>query len=840
MALETIKIADLPSATQVVGDDYLVVEQPDKTKKATVSQVISDLDLANKGDLSATGGASLIGTSDGTDVQQSLDTARANERELWRRALHDLGLTLVEGSFEDGATLTYATDAIWHIAGAQCYTWGGTFPKTVPAKSTPSTTGGVSASAWATVGGLSLLDEVTEIKNEAVEAKDQAEDARDEAQAYALQASELGNLYTSVSEGLAATTDGQYFQVPQGSGSSVAFKVYKNDAGIAQEVADVPGTGSIINTIRGYESLAVAQGEVAAGNIPNGAHCWVRNSSDSTLANEYVNNSGVLNPTDRLIVRDDYAYQISSNSVALAGYDPETKRVAPFLNAAGRLIQIGPDGKYYEVLTPQEAELYALGTEGAVPQFIGGEKVWRMIVDATTNQIVEAYTVGGHHWIYSDSGLVLVNQESGGGGGDDMTILPEYGLHLSGSTAYPYSEDVPVCFIFVTAGQSNARGYCPDADQTIIASTPVYPDNAFMLSGGVRRTGARSTTLVPLVEAVSGTDKETSASGLANTFIRDMVAATGITPRTLSIVCAQSGQAYEYQKRGNAVYQYMLDSIEDCVTACKARGWLPIVLCVDWMQGESDEDWSGLREGMYESRMKQYQRQVISDIMARTGQNEPPIIAITQLGYVNDGHGAFTGQRVRMSVNNLHGREQFRCVNTLYQYDFITDGLHLTCAAQNKRGAAVARAIIQEWFTSGWYGMVPNGFVWNSPTQIQINIPSYTNLVIDTTNISIDGLANYGFNYTDESASPPAISSVAISSDGKGVLINLASAPTGRFGRVSYATVENPLQSGATVKPSGRTLGARGCVRSSSGITWVYDTSVTLYDWLPAFRINVF
>ncbi|RCI91734.1 hypothetical protein DM062_42600, partial [Klebsiella pneumoniae] len=92
-------------------------------------------------------------------------------------------------------------------------------------------------------------------------------------------------------------------------------------------------------------------------------------------------------------------------------------------------------------------------------------------------------------------------------------------------------------------------------------------------------------------------------------------------------------------------------------------------------------------------RLHQYQRQAISDIMARTGQNEPPIIAQTQIGYVNDNHGAFTGQYVRMSVNKLHGHEQFRCVNTLYQYDFISDGLHLTCAAQNKRGAAVARAI---------------------------------------------------------------------------------------------------------------------------------------------------
>ena len=595
---------------------------------------------------------------------------------------------------------------------------------------------------------------------------------------------------------------------------------------------------NLIPLSKQYMTLEAAQADIA--NIPAGSTTYVRSQDGSSLADEYINLAGTLQPTGRRMVRDDYGYQVSPDSVTLAAYDPETSRVAPFLNTSGRLIQIGPDGKYYELLTQQESELYALGREGSIPQFIGGEKVWRMIVDAATNQIVEAYTVGGHHWIYSDSGLVLVNQESGGGGDDDANQLPEYGLHLSGSTVYPYSETVPVCFIFVTAGQSNARGYCPDADQTIVAATPIYPDNAFMLSGGVRRTGTRSTTLVPLVEAVSGTDKETAASGLANTFIRDMAAATGVMPRTLSIVCAQSGQAYEYQKRGNQVYQYLLDSIEDCVTACRARGWLPIVLCVDWMQGESDEDWSGLREGMYESRMRQYQRQITSDIIARTGQNEPPIIAITQLGYVNDGHGAFTGQYARLASTRLHGKEQFRLVNSLYQYEFISDGLHLTCAGQNRRGAAVARAVIQEWFTSGWYGLVPTGFVWNSPTQIQINVPSYTNLTIDTTNISTDGLANYGFNYTDESASPPAISSVAISSDGKGVLINLASAPTGRFGRVSYATVENAIQSGATVKPSGRTLGARGCVRSSAGITWVYDTSVTLYDWAPAFRINVF
>lgn len=226
---------------------------------------------------------------------------------------------------------------------------------------------------------------------------------------------------------------------------------------------------NLIPLSKQYMTLAAAQADIA--NIPEGSTTYYRSPDDSALAIEVMNVGGTLQPTGRRMLRDDYGYQVSPDCVALAGYDPETKRVAPFLNTEGRLIQIGPDGKYYEVLTPPEAELYALGSDGQVTQFIGGEKVWRMIVDATTNQIVEAYTVGGHHWIYSDSGLVLVNQESGGGGDDDTTILPEYGLHLSGSTVYPYSETVPVCFIFVTAGQSNARGYCPDTDQTIVAAT---------------------------------------------------------------------------------------------------------------------------------------------------------------------------------------------------------------------------------------------------------------------------------------------------------------------------------------------------------------------------------
>ena len=85
-----------------------------------------------------------------------------NTRELWRRSLAEAGLTLVDGSFEEGATANNKTDAVWYIAGGQCYMWDSTFPKDVPAKSTPASTGGVGLGAWLSVGGAILRQELAQ------------------------------------------------------------------------------------------------------------------------------------------------------------------------------------------------------------------------------------------------------------------------------------------------------------------------------------------------------------------------------------------------------------------------------------------------------------------------------------------------------------------------------------------------------------------------------------------------------------------------------------------------------------------------------------------------------
>lgn len=88
-----------------------------------------------------------------------------NLREQWRRQLAEVGLTLVDGSFEEGATANSATDAVWHIAGGQCYTWGGDLPKTVASDSTPDATGGVADGAWVKTWQTLICNSISELRN---------------------------------------------------------------------------------------------------------------------------------------------------------------------------------------------------------------------------------------------------------------------------------------------------------------------------------------------------------------------------------------------------------------------------------------------------------------------------------------------------------------------------------------------------------------------------------------------------------------------------------------------------------------------------------------------------
>lgn len=130
-----------------------------------------------------------------------------------------------------------------------------------------------------------------------------------QSQAAAISAAEFGDnklTFADTTAGLAGTTNGQYFRVPQGVGNVLAFRYYKNNSGVAQEVAEYPGQGAITNSIREYATLSVAQSDVSAGNILNNAYCLVRNTDNSTISDEYQNLSGVLTATGKQIPSKGY------------------------------------------------------------------------------------------------------------------------------------------------------------------------------------------------------------------------------------------------------------------------------------------------------------------------------------------------------------------------------------------------------------------------------------------------------------------------------------------------------------------------------------------------------
>ena len=66
---------------------------------------------------------------------------------------------MVIGSFQDGVTIESNTQQVIDLSNgsASAYVWGGVLPKTVPANSTPETTGGISSSAWISLSNASQL-----------------------------------------------------------------------------------------------------------------------------------------------------------------------------------------------------------------------------------------------------------------------------------------------------------------------------------------------------------------------------------------------------------------------------------------------------------------------------------------------------------------------------------------------------------------------------------------------------------------------------------------------------------------------------------------------------------
>ncbi|ATV25065.1 hypothetical protein [Pectobacterium phage PEAT2] len=163
-----------------------------------------------------------------------------------------------------------------------------------------------SVSATAAAGSaVASANSATDAANSAANAAQSAAQAEEYANNASDYAQNKFTFYKTSSDpdgtiaGLAATTDGQSFWVAQGPDALSAAWQYQNNAGVAVLQAKQPGTAAITGTIREFTTLAAAQADADAGNIPVGSTAYYRSPDAAELAVEVINNAGTLVPTGR-------------------------------------------------------------------------------------------------------------------------------------------------------------------------------------------------------------------------------------------------------------------------------------------------------------------------------------------------------------------------------------------------------------------------------------------------------------------------------------------------------------------------------------------------------------
>lgn len=106
------------------------------------------------------------GVASGADIEYATNQVTGQVQKTLPSILSDLGYRVASFTFITGGTLSVGdTDVavLWPVSSGgdgNYYLWKGSYPKVVPANSTPSSSGGISDSGWMPVGDITLRSDL--------------------------------------------------------------------------------------------------------------------------------------------------------------------------------------------------------------------------------------------------------------------------------------------------------------------------------------------------------------------------------------------------------------------------------------------------------------------------------------------------------------------------------------------------------------------------------------------------------------------------------------------------------------------------------------------------------
>jgi hypothetical protein len=361
------------------------------------------------------------------------------------------------------------------------------------------------------------------------------------------------------------------------------------------------------------------------------------------------------------------------------------------------------------------------------------------------------------------------------------------------------------------------------------ALSTAQPFKNKMFNTGVLAGGANLLYMVPLVEA----SVETMSSGMANLITqmaRDEVFAGEPPPQDSHDVLVSchgvGGIAYTGLKKGTAPFANGLAQVKAGKEIADFYGLSYVVRAVTNVHGESDHV---AGNASYAADLATWQSDYETETKALTQQTEPVPMLHTQMSSwtkYGQATSAIPGAQLEASVA---APDKLILVGPKYFLAYAGDGVHLSNAGYRHMGEYYAKAYRQAILEGKtWQPLRPlKATLQGAAITIDFQVP-VPPLAIDTTLVTDPG--HNGFEYTDESASPPAITSVALAGPAS-VKVTLASAPTGAQKHIRYA------QTGTAGAGAGPTTGPRGNLRDADDAKSREGNK--LYNWAVHFDLLV-
>lgn len=357
----------------------------------------------------------------------------------------------------------------------------------------------------------------------------------------------------------------------------------------------------------------------------------------------------------------------------------------------------------------------------------------------------------------------------------------------------------------LVTGQSLAVGV---SGAPVLSTT--QPFGNLMFNTGVMAGGEELESFLPLVEGdyIPGSKAmvETMSSAFANLVAELAREEARETHDLLLSVHASGAKQYALLKKGSKPYNNGMAQVAAGRDIAKRLGKSYVVRAVMNVHGESDH---AEKNPAYAKNLLEWQADYERDIQALTGQSEPVPMFQTQISsWTRMMKGTETSAipGAQLEAHMASGGKVV-LVGPKYHLQYVKDGVHLTSEGYRHMGEDYAKAyrrVILEG--KPWEPLRPIATTREGAViTVKFAVPSPP-LVLDTTLVSDPG--NYGFEYTDASASPPAITKVELLGPDT-VAITLAQAPTGEGRRLRYAFT------GIRGARSGPLTGARGNLRDS-------------------------